>query len=226
MGKVSTRVAGIAGIIFILLIALPGFASGAPPDTDKPATEFLKYVQENRSGILVGTFFSGLADVFVVFFIGGLVMALRRLGAAPLLLIASVVALVLTGAVATVGGLLQVGAAYRLNGAQHVDAETIRLVYDASTAAFVLISFSLAAFLLVNGMMMASVRLFPTWLAWLGMVGAAVELVGTPSLFGTSGFYSLEGAVGIIGLTPFALFTLGTGIVMVIRGPAMDAAAG
>src|SRR5205807_5540985 len=87
MGKVSTRAAGIAGIFFVLLIALPGFASGAPPDTDKPATEFLKYVQENRSGILVGDFFGGLADVCVVFFIGSLIMALRRHGAAPLLLI-------------------------------------------------------------------------------------------------------------------------------------------
>lgn len=226
MGKVSTRMAGIAGILFILLIALPGFASGAPPDTDKPATEFLKYVQENRSGILVGDFFGGLADVFVVFFIGGLLMALRRLGAAPALLVGSVVALVLTGAVATVGGVLSAAAAFRLGGAQHVDAETIRVLMDASSAAFTLISFSLAAFLLVNAMMMSSVRLFPTWLAWLAGVGALVELAVPASLFGTSGFYSLEGPVGLLGLLPFALFTLGTSIVMVVRGAAMDAATG
>jgi hypothetical protein len=154
------------------------------------------------------------------------VVALRRLGAAPALLVGSVVAVVLTGALATVGGLLTSTAAYRVGGSQHVDPETIRLIWDGSGVAFSLISFTLAAFLLTNAMMMASVRLFPMWLAGLAAVGTVVELVVPASLFGTSGFYSLEGPVGILGLAPFGLFALGTSIVMVVRGPAMDAAPG
>lgn len=224
MGKVSTRWAGIAGIIFVLLIAVPGFASGAPPDTADPAAKFLSYFQTNRSGILVATFFGGLANIPVVFFVGGLLVALRRLGAAPALLIAALTGLILTGGLASVGGLLNAAAAFRLDGAQHVDAESIRMLSDASALAFTLLSFTTAAFLLPLALMLASVRRFPTWLAWVAGVGAILELAVAPSMFRNSGGYALNGAVGLLGLIGIAVPMLATAIVMVIRGQAIDAA--
>ncbi|TMC46941.1 MAG: hypothetical protein E6J20_20450, partial [Chloroflexi bacterium] len=107
MGKMTTRLAGIAGILFVILIAVPGFASGAPPDTADGPAKFLAYVMHNRSALIVSGFLGAAADFFVVFFLGGLYVALRRLGASPVMLVASVIAIVLTGALASAGGAIE-----------------------------------------------------------------------------------------------------------------------
>ena len=225
MEKGWIRLAGIAGIIFILLVAIPGFASGAPPDPSDPSSKFLSYYQDHRSALIAATFLGVVADFFVVFFLGGLLMALRRLGGSPMLIVAALTALILTGAVATIGGLLSATAAFRVGGSQHVDAETIRLLSDGSAIAFTLLGPTIAGFLVATGVMMAKVRLFPAWLAWIAWVGAVLELIGSVGVFNTTGAFSPEGALGLVfGLLPFAVFVLATSIVMVTRGAAMDSA--
>jgi hypothetical protein len=225
MGKGWIRLAGIAGILFVVLVAIPGFASGSPPDPADPASKYLSYYQDHRSAIIAGTFIAAAANFFVVFFIGGLLSALRRLGGSALLLIAALTALILTGGIALLGGILTTLAAFRVGEAHHVDAETIRLLADGSSICFTLLGFTIAAWLAATGMLMSATRLFPTWLSWVAAVGAVLELVGTVALFSTTGAFSPGGPAGLLfGLLPFAVFTVGTSIVMVMRGDAMEGA--
>ena len=225
MGRLSTRSAGIAGVIFVILIAVPGFASGAPPSTDDPAAKFATYIASNRSGLIFASIAGAAADFFVVFFLGGLYTALRRLGASAGLLIASLIAILLTGASAAAGGVIQAATAFRFNGPQHVDASIAQLAVDISAMAFVLAGFTLAAFLLVTAAMMSTAGRFPRWLAWVGFIGAPLEVIGVLTAVGTSGFFGLEGPAGLVfGLLPFGIFMLSTSIVMIVRGAAIDGA--
>ena len=225
MDKGWIRIAGIMGIIFIVLVAVPGFATGAPPDPADPAAKYLSYYQDHRSAIIATTFLGALADFFVVFFLGGLLVALRRLGASPIFLIAALTALILTGGLATTGGLLTATAAFRVGGSAHVDAETIRLLADGSAIAFTLLGGGIAAFLVATGMMMKKARFFPTWLSWVAFVGALAEVVGTVSVFNATGQFSPEGFTGLLlGLLPFTVFVLATSIILLMRGNAMESA--
>ena len=142
-----------------------------------------------------------------------------------MLIVAALAALILTGALAATGGIFTITAAFRVGGSQHADAETIRLLADGSAIAFTVLGPTIAAFLVATGLMMSKARHFPAWLAWVAWVGAALELVGSASVFSTSGAFSPEGALGLVfGLLPFAVFVLATSIVMVTRGDAMESA--
>jgi uncharacterized protein DUF4386 len=225
--KVSVRTAGIAGIAFFVLIALPGFVTGSPPDPGDPATKFLSYATDHRSGIIAAGYLGVAANFFALAFLAGLIVALRRLGASPLLLVAAFGGLLLAGAANAAGTTLTLSSAFRLNGSQHIDAESVRMLTDASAISFTMIAFPIALFMLASGLMMQSARLFPNWLALVGMIGAAVELVGTLAVFSTTGAFSPEGPLGLVlGLLPFGIFVLATSIVMVMRGAAMESAEG
>jgi len=223
MDKGWIRLAGIAGIIFFLLVAVPSFLSGSPPDPSDPSSKFVTYYQDNRSALITASLLGTLGDIFAVVFIGGLIFALRRLGASLVLLVAALSAFILTGALATTGGIFQIATAFRVSAAQHVDAETIRLLADASAIAFTLIGVSVAALLAAMALMFARVRFFPMWLAWVAGVGAVLEVVGAFSVYGTTGAFSPEGFLGLIfGLLPFAVFVVATSIIMVMRGDAIE----
>src|SRR5258708_30352806 len=79
----SARTTGLIGIVFVLMVAVPGFAAGSPPDPDAPAAKFLTYYQSNRSAILAGSFIPTGGLMLGIFFIGGLVSPLRPAEATP-----------------------------------------------------------------------------------------------------------------------------------------------
>jgi hypothetical protein len=187
MDKGWVRLAGVAGIIFIVLVAVPGFATGQPPDPSDPSAKFLSYYQDHRGAIMAATFFGAVADFFVVFFLGGLLMALRRLGGSGMLIVTALAALIITGALAAAGGLLMATAAFRVGEAQHIDAETLRALIDGSNIAFILLGPPIAAFFVATGAMMAKARFFPTWLAWVGWVGALSSSSAPPACSAPAG---------------------------------------
>lgn len=222
----SAKTTGLIGIVFVLMVAIPGFAAGSPPDPDAPATKFLTYYQTNRSAVLAGTFIPTAGLILGIFFLGGLVSALRRHEATPTPLpIVSLVGFVFTGVLATVGGIVAAAAAFRLSGAQHIDAETLRFASDLSNMCFALIGFPIAAFFLATGLVMRASSAFPAWLAVLAWVAAILEIVGTFGVFATSGAFAPGGALGLLlGLAPFVVFVLATSIFMVVRSARLDAA--
>lgn len=223
MVKSPIRVGGIAGIFFIVLVAVPGFATGQPPDAADPASKFLAYYQDHRSALIGAAFLGTAAIFFAAFYLGGLVVAFRRVGGAPALIVAAITGLIIAGGVATAGALVTTTAAYRVNGAQHVDAETVRALADAGAIAFLLIGLPLAAFLAASGLIMANARFFPTWLAAFAGIAAAAEVVQSAGVFATSGAFAPGGVLGLVlGLLPFTLFVLASSIILMARGDAME----
>lgn len=223
MVKSSVRVGGIAGIFFVVLVAVPGFATSQPPDATDPASKFLAYYQDHRSALIASAFLGTAGIFFAAFYLGGLMVAFRRLGGAPALIVAAITGLIITGSVATAGALFTTTAAYRVNGAQHVDAETVRALADASAISFTLIGLPIAAFFAACGLIMVKARFFPAWLAAVAGIAAAAEVVGSAGVFATSGAFAPGGVLGLIlGLLPFTLFVLATSIIMITRGDDME----
>src|SRR5258708_5746105 len=151
----SARTTGLIGIVFVLMVAIPGFLAGQPPDPDAPASKFLTYYQSNRSALIAAQFIPTGGLILGIFFIAGLVSTLRRAEATPTPLpIVTFTGFAFTGILATLGGIVTAGAAFRMGGAQHIDAETLRFASDFSNMSFTLIGFPLAAFLLATGLVM------------------------------------------------------------------------
>ena len=225
MGKMWIRLAGITGIVVVLLVAIPPFTSGSFPDTAASASQFASYVANNRTTLIITAYTAAAADFFLVFFLGVLYVALRRMGASAILLVASLAAIILAAAMDTFPGALEAGLAFRFTGAQHVDATVARMIFDASSMAFGMLDFTLAAFLITTGAMMARASHFPTWLAGVAYGAAVLQLIGTFTVFGTSGFFSLEGfGATLLGTVPFSIFVVITSILMIFRAAAMNRA--
>lgn len=160
------RAAGIAGIIFVVAAAVPGFASGSPPDPSDPAAKFLSYYHDNRSALITAALLGMIGTFFAFFFFAKLISALRRAdGETGALTLVAVVSIAVVATMAAIGGILSATAAFRLGGAEHIDAVTLVAFNDAASITFALLGVPLAAFFASQGLLMMGTRLLPAWLA-------------------------------------------------------------
>lgn len=221
------RAAGIAGIIFVVAAAVPGFASGSPPDPSDPAAKFLSYYHDNRSALITAALLGMIGTFFAFFFFAKLISALRRAdGETGALTLVAVVSIAVVATMAAIGGILSATAAFRLGGAEHIDAVTLVAFNDAASITFALLGVPLAAFFASQGLLMMGTRLLPAWLAVLTLVMAALEFVGSFTVLSTTGFFSPGGPAGLfLGLLPLAIVVLSTSIVMLVRPAPFDGVA-
>ena len=219
----TARVAGIAGVLFVVATAFPGFAAGSPPDPGDPASKFLSYLSSNRSAIIVAQVLAMVGTFFGIFFFGKVISALRRVGGSgnPLT-IAGIIAIAIVATLASIGGALEVVAAFRLNAGEHVDAVTVQALSDASAICFAFIGMPFAALFVSQGLLLRASRA-PSWLGIVWILAGALEAVGAFTVLNSTGGFSPEGAAGLfLGLLPFGLTTLATSITMIVRPGAFD----
>ena len=219
----TARVAGIAGILFVVAAAVPGFASGSPPDPSDPASKFLSYTSDNRSALILAQVLAMVGTFFAFFFFAKIVSAMRRVGGSgnPLTL-AGIISIAVVATLASVGGVLQVVAAYRLARGEHVDALTVQALSDASATCFAFIGMPFAAFFISQGVLLRASSA-PRWLGVVWPIAGLLEAVGTFTVLGTGSFFSPMGGAGLIfGLLPFGLTTLATSITMLVRPAAFE----
>ena len=219
----TARIAGIAGIVFVVATAVPGFAAGSPPDPGDPASKFLSYASSNRSALIVAQALAMVGTFFGIFFFAKLISAMRRIGGAgnPLTL-AGMISIAVVATLASVGGVLQVVAAFRLNAGEHLDAITVQALSDASALSFAFIGMPFAAFFVSQGLLVRASRA-PGWLGIMWLVAGALEAVASFTILSSTGFFSPEGAAGLfLGLLPFGLTVLATSITMLVRPGAFD----
>jgi hypothetical protein len=220
----TARIAGIAGIIFVIATAVPGFASGQPPDGGDPAAKFLAYYQDNRSGLIAAALLGAFGTIFAIFFFAKVITTMRRAeGGTGTLSVAAILSITMVATMATIGGVLSVATAFRVGSAEHADALTIVTLNDASSITFTFLGVPLAAFFVAEGLLIMGTRQLPAWLGILTLVAAALEALGALAVLGKSGFFSPSGAAGLLfGLLPLAVFVVATSIVMLSRPARFD----
>jgi hypothetical protein len=209
MSERAVRLAGAAGIVFVILLLIGGFGGGSMPMADDPIDKIRSYYVDHRSAVLVTNMVGLVGIPFVLWFAVVLRDLFRgdRLG--QLLGTASLVGLAATAPMAMVGGVLQAAPVYVNGAAKTLGDDTLRILFIGSGLAFAATSAGITLFVLGAGLGVRRTGALPKytmWLAFLAVVGNIVTMFSTLGA-GASG-------LGLAGFTTFALFILVTGITM------------
>ena len=200
------RLGAATGILFVALLLVSVFMVPAPPAADASTSSIVTYYGDHRSALLVSAYLSGLAGVAFLWFLGSLVMALRRgEGDHARLSLICLVGGACTAAVAFATTGISASLAYGTN--IHGDAGAVRALYDLNLIAGVFIAFTLAVFVAAGSIVMIRSGAVSRWLGEAGVV-LAIFLLVVGGSFASSGPFAPSGAIGLIGLLAFALWTL------------------
>jgi hypothetical protein len=209
MSDRAIRWAGVAGIVFVILVVITIAVSGSPPMGDDAVSKIRDYYIDHRSNLLYANLLGVLGIPFILWF----AVVLREMFRGDRLTSAlgtfSLAGLIVTAPVAMIGGALNVSVIYVDGAAQAYRPETLRLMYDAQSLAFAATSAGIAAFTLGAALAIrrsGALPGFTMWLAWLAVLGNVVTM-----------FTVLDAGaatIGFVGVTTFALFILVTGITM------------
>jgi hypothetical protein len=170
------KVAGYAGILFVVLFAAGIVVSGNSPALNASAAKITQYYQDHRAGILVSELLINLASVVLLWFLGGLHAILRQGDERGLLapvVLASGAATVAVGMVSdlagTVAGLL---------AAQHGlgDPALTRALLDINTGVH-LAFFPLAVLTATLAAAIFKGAIGARWVGWLCVLNSAACLV-------------------------------------------------
>jgi hypothetical protein len=215
------RSAGWAGIFFVALSTLWAVVqvSVGPPELGKSSTEeFTSFYadQGNRIALILATLGLALAGFALLWFLGGLRSVLRRTEGD-------------TGTLSTtamMGGAVLVGLLFVFNAVQvavpwaleesdnfRLDPDSARLFEGLSYLLAIQGALVAAAFVGAASKLFRNAGLYPTWLAWGGLVIAALNFVLAVPIHGVS----------LILLLPWALVV---SVLMLPQVPANGAAPG
>ena len=148
MSDRAVRLAGGAGIVFVVLLLIGVFGGGSMPMADDPIDKIRTYYVDHRSAVLLTNMVGLVGIPFVLWFAVVLRDLFRgdRLG--HLLGTASLVGLVATAPMAMVGGVLQAAPVYVDGAAKNFGDDTLRILFIGSGLAFAATSAGITLFVL------------------------------------------------------------------------------
>lgn len=218
MSESTWRRAGAAsGVAGALVYAVSAFTAGAPLKPDASLQNVVSHLSDQRSGVLVGVLLAVIAVALLVWFLGYFREFLAVEGGSPALSNVTLVSWVALLLVA-VGGTVPL-AAVVWRGAGKVDPGIVQLAFDANNLS--LYSMSAAAALLsvlVPVIVIWRSGALPRWLALLGAIEIAANIVELTGLFTRTGANAAGYADGI-GPFVWVVWVAAVSIAMVTRSP-------
>jgi hypothetical protein len=208
----------IAAVLLVVSLALPG----APPKADDSLSQISSFFSDQRDQIVGGDFLLGLGIAFFIWFLAALRSRLRAAEGGESGLSTAALAGALVGIALLMAGVAVVNAlAFRATGG--ADPNVVRLLFDLSNSLFAMVSFPMAVFAAAASISAARTGALPTWLAWVGLLVAVLQLLGGLSLIATHGFFQAGGAFGFIGPLSLLVWIVLLSVVL-MRRPAAAAA--
>jgi Domain of unknown function (DUF4386) len=203
------RYAALGGILFVVLLFAGMAVSGSSPKTSDSAAKILKYFHDNKDGIKVGAFLSLLASVPILCWGGSLWARLRRAeGGAPRLALVAVLGLVLGGAANLASQAVSATVALELKDVGATEAKFFFVLSQTLRSAT---TFGNAVLVLATSVVVLRTRVFPTWLAWVGVLDGIAFLVGGYSVATTSDGIN---TVGFAAFIVWAIWLIATSVIM------------
>ncbi|MBI5949408.1 MAG: DUF4386 family protein [Chloroflexi bacterium] len=201
------RVAGVSGIIFVVVLVGCFLATGTPPAIDDPDSDILKYLEDKRTAILWsqwGTFVSLLPALP---FFGYFITQLRKAEGENLTLtMASVVALAVALGLVDVVAMLFGGAGFY---AKHgLDESQARLIWDIAALGLAAQISALGIFGVISGWCIVAKRAFAAWVGWLGIAAGVLGIAGAACLASDGAFAPTAPLAVLPGIGGFALYSL------------------
>ncbi len=206
------RAGGIAGIVFVVVLVGAGFIVPAPPAADDPASEYLEYLSENRTALMMQASITVVLSVPLFAFAACLAQWLRdpRSDAAAISM-AAAGAIAAGWVVATPLSLAYGGLAYLADGRlEEADALSFMLLVTVAYGATVVL---LGTGALLSGAALVAGSGARRWVGWFGVVAAALAAV---AVFGwaDSGLFS-PGQPLFIGYLALMAYLLAVSVLMV-----------
>lgn len=196
------RVAGVFGIVFIVLLLIGGpLLQGQTPTVNDDAQTIRAYWENDGDRYLAGDFLFGIAVVlfflpFVVALYSVLAPADRSGGMwARMMLVGALVAVVLGGAGAAAA------AGLALDGAAGLDDGTLRFATRVAASSLGGLGFGFALMLIAAAIVIAQSGVLWRWLAGLAVLAAVANLVGGLWLPAgdPDGAFQVLGFLGVMG---------------------------
>ena len=204
--SVTSGIAGLAGLVLVMVSQAFAQAGAGEPAFDAPAAEIQRFFEAKDETMLAVGSYLGLIAVLVLlwFFVGvGVVLRAAELEPAWRSTVAVASGLIFVVLVMSPGWDL---AGVRVD--EGVDPQIAQLAFDSGNLGFANSWLALAGFLVAAGWIMAGTTSLPRWLGWLAIVTAIGFLLGRA--FWTTSIW----------LIPYALFWIWTVVVSVqlLRG--------
>jgi len=211
------RYGALGGILFVVLVIASIAVAGSNPQASDSAAKILKSFQDHQDSIKVGAFLGALATVPILWWAGSLWARMRRAeNGQPRLALIAVLALVFAGASQAGSGVINATVALVL---KDVGASEAKFFFILSQGLGAASSVGLATLVLAVSALAFRTRVFPVWLAWVGVLDAILFLVGSYSIATTSS------GIGGVGFASFILWAIWIIILSVIMFRAKEATA-
>ena len=176
------RYVPVNGIAFVVLVVVASLIKDAP-GTDASNAEILAYYQDdgNRRDEIIAFFLVGLAALCFLSWLGSLRGFLARAEGEPARLTTAAIA---SGAafitLAVFAHVAATAMSWTVAGYDtfEIDPDAARILGSVWYGSFVMSMFAAAAMLLAASVLALESRVFPTWLAALGFLGALAGLLG------------------------------------------------
>jgi len=208
----SIRNGGIAGIIYIIAVVGAGFIVPTPPSADDPASEFLEYLSDNRTALMIQASLSALAGIPLLPFAFAFGRRIRMLeGEQPVLGHASTAGLLVGWAAAVPFIMLLGGLAWLANGSLgESEAKNLSMLVNVGYGGVLSLWAGTAAF---SALALIRAEGFARWLGWFGLLAAVMCVV---AVFGwaSSGLFS-PGLAIFPAYLAVSLYVLANAILMV-----------
>jgi hypothetical protein len=210
------RIAGLAGIVFIVLVVLNAVLLGNQPLADDSVSEVRDYISGDEGMHKTALFLGIVLLPFAVIFFAGLTVKLRESDRANVegWGFAALAGAVLLGAGVGVGDAM-VSALFFRSG-EGLDDATIRVLWDAQLTSYAATGAAVATLTLSTAVPTLWHRIWPTWH---GLLGIVVGVLGVLSLIGVVSDTNGGNAFAGIGFVAFAVWTLATSVLL-LREPA------
>ncbi len=204
------RIGAIAGILFVVLLIAAQFIAPSPSPKESIGTIISFYVH-HRSAALWSGYLSAVSAAVQLLFVAAVFSALRRSeeqsSMLPMLMLGASIALLPVILLSS-----SFSVALTWNGAQSNNPAVARALFDLSTVTLIFSDMVIGVFLAAASLATLRTRILPRWLGWLGLVGAALLLAGTASLFNPGGSFG-----GAPGLLLYLIWVITTSVLLLRR---------
>jgi len=199
-GSMERWAAG-SGLVFAVLLLCSGFLPGSPAKWYAPAGDIQLYLVGKHSEIVAGLVLSGLAYIFLLWFLATFAGTFRDAGqgrAATVIYGAGVA----TVAIAAVGDGILLGLSKITYTA---DMNTVAALYGVGTWLFARIFWTMAALAIATWVASRRTNVLPSWYSLLSLFAACVWIVSGCSM-SDRGFFSITGGMGLAGFVSIGVW--------------------
>lgn len=208
------RAGAATGIVFVALVLIASFIAPLPPPVGASSPAIAAYYTSHRGPVILGTWLTGFAVIFWLWFLGSIRHALYPSeGGTGRLTTVAVLSGTAAATVVLVFSAIVQGLAFRTP----LRAGIVEVFYNVQNEGFTLLFFLQAAFVGAASLVMLRHNALARWLGQLGIVVAVLQLIGTAGILVESGPLGAGGAFSFVAFLSFLLWVLLLSIVMLLR---------